>query len=315
MPITKREAFRAIAEQARKRAKLDYDESAILSEERIASFAESPELKYKRLAEVLLNKIPKSGGHPHYDYLAEIMSVGTTEEGVITTLFMDLKNFTKYCCFLTPTAVFQAKSASIETVIGICRVYGGHLHSITGDGVMFFFGGRDGDHLQFARNAVNAAADSMDILGKEVMREYNSREDYPSIHPKIGVDYGSALWGAMGAAPHFEAKATSFNVDIANKMMGARNSQEVAVGDELRKFIEIDEGKFLTKDWCYERELTVSGQLKTISYPTYIFDWNKWLENKSEDNSDLAKIGIVQIAAPFIINQSRTQLAESTPLG
>src|SRR6476660_8920166 len=143
MPITKRDAFRAIAERARKRVGLPYYEDALLSESTIADFARSSESKYINLAEFLLKNLPESGGHPHYDYLCLPDNAGKTESGVISTLFMDLKNFTKYCCFLSKESVYQAKQAAIETVIGICRVYGGHLHAIPGDGVMFYFGGRD----------------------------------------------------------------------------------------------------------------------------------------------------------------------------
>lgn len=309
MPITKKAALRAIAAQARKRVDLPYDESAILSQSRVAEFAESSVPEYKRFADFLLNRVFRRGGHPDYDHLAHPELAGKTEEGEITTLFMDLKNFTKYCCFLSPQDVYKAKASSIETVIGVCRIYGGHLHEIPGDGVMFFFGGRNLNSVQTARNAINAASDSMETLEAVVMEEYNSKDKFPSIYPKIGVDYGNALWGAYGAHGVFEVKATAFNVDIAHKMMAQRHSKEIAVGDDLKKLLEINEEKYLTKDWSYERTLTVNGEEKSICYPTYVFDWAKWLSERADDNSDLARISIIK--APVVVTASRTQLGDA----
>lgn len=289
-----------------------YDAGALLSNAEVANFSESREPAYKRFADFYLNHLSRRGGHPDYDHLARPELAGQTEEGTITTLFMDLKNFTKYCCFLSPHDVYQAKAASIETAVGICRIYGGYLHEIPGDGVMFYFGGKHKADLDYAKKAVNAAADTMDTLEKEVMIEYNSDDQFPSIHPKIGLDYGNAIWGAYGAQPIFEVKATSFNVDIAHKMMNERLSQEIAVGNDLKTLLDIDESRFLSDGWCYERELTVQGETKAISYKTYVFDWGKWLREREDENEDLSLIGTVKM--PAVITQSATRLSESTPL-
>lgn len=312
MSITKKTALKAIAAQARKRVGLSYDSKAILSNDEAESYLKSSEPSYVRFADFYLNHLTRRGGHPDYDHLALPELAGKTEEGTITTLFMDLKNFTKYCCFLSPQVVYQAKAASIETAVGVCRIYGGYLHEIPGDGVMFFFGGRNKDDVDYAKKAINAAADTMDTLEKEVMVEYNSDEQFPNIHPKIGVDYGNATWGAYGAQPVFEVKATSFNVDIAHKMMNERLSQEVAVGDDIKNLLKIDEEKYLTDGWCYERQLTVNGETKQICYDTHVFDWQRWLRDKSDENEDLSLIGTLR--SPAIITKSATRLSSSTPL-
>lgn len=312
MSITKKDALRAIAAQARKRVGLDYKSSALLSNEQVEGYLKSSDPTYRRFADFYLNNLNRRGGHPDYDHLALPNLAGKTEEGAITTLFMDLKNFTKYCCFLSPQAVYRAKSASIETAIGVCRIYGGYLHEIPGDGVMFFFGGKNKDDVDFAKKAIDAAADTMDTLEKEVMIEYNSSDQYPNIHPKIGVDYGNATWGAYGAQPIFEVKATSFNVDIAHKMMNERLSQEVAIGNDISDFLKIKKEKYLSTGWCYEKQLTVEGKTQQISYQTHIFDWQQWLQDKSNENEDLSLIGTLK--APAIVTKSATRLSSSTPL-
>ena len=263
MSLTKQQALKAIAAEARRRAGfVDYDRSAIPSPSALKAYARSAEFPYLQFAEFMEAAPFKRGGHPDYDYLAHSRQSRTNREGSITTLFMDLKNFTKYCCFLSRALVYQAKSASIEAAIGVCRLYHGHLHEIPGDGVMFFFGGKQASALESARRALNAASDVMDLLERLVITEYNDQDEYPSIHPKIGIDYGPALWGAYGAPPEFEVKVTAFNVDIAHKMMAERNSQELAVGNDLKTLLDLDEAKYLESGWVFKKQLTVNGQEK-----------------------------------------------------
>jgi class 3 adenylate cyclase len=309
MSITKKQALRAIAARARKNAGLDFDPTAMPRESEIREYLKSAQPSYRQFAEFFQAAGPKSGGHPDYDYLAHAESIGTTVEGNITTLFMDLKNFTKYCCFLSREKVYQAKYASIEATIGVCRIHGGHLHDITGDGVMFFFGGARANDFESAESALAAAADAMLLLEEEVIVEYNNKSQFPNIHPKIGVDFGPTLWGAYGAAPDFEVKATAFNVDIANKMMSKRNSQEVAIGDDLKNHLDILENEYLEPGWTYERQLTVDGLEKTISYRTWVFNWRKQLKERGDSDRDLARLGIV--AAPLVVTGSRTTLGDA----
>jgi class 3 adenylate cyclase len=310
MAITKRQALRAIAAQARKHANLSFDPTALLPDSVVKEYLRSPEGAYKRFAEFYESVPTKRGGHPDYDFLAEHANVGKTAEGNITTLFMDLKNFTKYCCFLSRDKVYQAKYASIEATIGVCRLHGGHLHDITGDGVMFFFGGARTDDRESARNALDAAADAMELLEKEVITEYNDNCQYPNIHPKIGVDFGTALWGAYGAPPVFEVKATAFNVDVANKMMSDRNSQEVAIGDELKNLLDVDEEEYLESGWVYSRQMTVGGEEKKISYKTWVFDWRRHLRDRDEEDKDLARMGIITFTTP-VVTRSKTTLGDA----
>jgi class 3 adenylate cyclase len=305
MGITKREALRSIAARARKHAGMDFDEGALLSDAAIKAYRGSLDPRYRQFVEFCEGELPKAGGHPDYNHLALAENVGKTAQGNITTLFMDLKNFTKYCCFLSREKVYQAKYASIESTIGVCRLHGGHLHDITGDGVMFFFGGANSNDLECADHSLQAASDAMQLLEEEVIVEYNDDSEYPNIHPKIGIDFGEALWAGYGASPHFEVKATSFNVDIANKMLSACNSQEVAIGDDLKSFLEIDEDEFLGAGWKYERQL----REKKISYKTWVFDWRRHLAERDDNDRDLARLGIAR--APLVVTQSRTTLGDA----
>ena len=106
MSLTKKDALRAIAAQARQRVGLDIKSGDLLNKEQVEEYLKSSDPAYRRFADFYLNNLTRRGGHPDYDHLALPNLAGKTEEGTITTLFMDLKNFTKYCCFLSPKDVY-----------------------------------------------------------------------------------------------------------------------------------------------------------------------------------------------------------------
>jgi len=305
MALTKRAALKALGQQIRLRHGFTIDQSLLLGEEQIEQFMKSSEVAYRRFAEAYKGIEFRLGGHPDYDHLAEPGSIGDTEEGVITTLFMDLKNFTKYCRLLSRKDVYEAKAAAIAAVIGVCRIYSGHLHDIPGDGVLFFFGGKNQDPLDTASQAVQAACDAMAFLEEDVIPEYNDEDTYPDIYPKMGIDYGTALWGAYGCDPQYEVKATAFNVDIASKMMHQCNARQIAVGDDLKEFVGIGEEEYLARGWKYERSLTVQGGKREVSYQTWIFDWRAFRGQEMDPGSDLSQLGIVGSTLTVTVSKSK----------
>jgi len=309
MALTKRAALKALGQRIRERYGFTIDESLLLAEEEIEQFIKSVEAPYQRFAEVYKGIEFRPGGHPDYDYLVEPGNIGDTEEGEITALFLDLKNFTKYCWFLSREDVYKAKAAVIAAVIDVCRMYGGHLHEIPGDGVLFFFGLKNQEPLDTALQAMQAACDAMAFLEEDIIPEYNDEDVYPDIYPKMGIDYGSVLWGAYGCDPHYEVKATAFNVDIASKMMHHCKSRQIAIGDDLKKFVDIDEETYLARGWKYERSLTVRGEKKSVSYQTWILDWGTFRRDEMEVDSDLSKLGIIG-SAPIVIT-SKSKLGDA----
>lgn len=294
MALTKSAALKALVNKVKQKYKLEFDASTLIDETEIADYLKSKEASYRRFAEAYNALEFKLGGHPDYNYLTEPENIGKTENATIATFFLDLKNFTKYCCFLAPDDVYLAKSVVIESVIRVCQMYGGHLHEIPGDGVMFFFGRKDQEDIETTKQAIDAAADSMDLLENEIIPGYNDEDKYPDIYPKMGIDYGEVLWGAYGAAPNYETKATSFYVDIASKMMDRCKAREIAIGDSIRKFLEIEE-EYISKTKSYDHNLTVDGENKSISYKIWLFNWRKYLKDGENGDIDLAKLGLLGV--------------------
>ncbi len=306
--LIKENAFKALGQKIRKQYGLSYKNELLFSTNQLEQVEKSLDPTYLRFIEAYNSMVVKPGGHPDYNHLAELGNIGNSEEGEITAFYMDLKNFTKYCLFIDRKKVYQAKAAAIEAVIDVCRIYGGHLHEIPGDGVLVFFGGKAKESIESASLAVQAACDAMTFINEEVIPEYNSDTSYPDIFPKMGIDTGPALWAAYGSNPHYEVKATAFNVDIAAKMMCDCDSKEVKIGNDLKTKLEIDK-EYLKLGWVYEKELTVEGIKHEKKYKTWFFDWQKFKNENMHKNVDLAKLGLT--TSNITITESKSKLGDA----
>lgn len=307
MSISTDQALRALAARIRSQYGFEYDESALIQKDVADQIKQSKDDQYLRFFSIYEREDqPSISGHPDYDYLAEPPNIGETENGEITTLFMDLRNFTKYCLFLERELVYRAKAAAIAAVSDVSRMSGAHIHDIPGDGVIAFFGGKSADHLDASTRGIAAACLSMALLEDYVIPEFNDDDRFPSIFPKIGLDYGEVTWGAFGAPPVFEVKATSFYVDIASKMMAELLSREMAVGNSFKEHLDIDE-KYVEEHWKYTRELTVQGEGRKVEYQTWKLKWRKFLEDKLDQDRDLTYLTVTGLAPGVTVSRSRLE--------
>ncbi|NYB72817.1 hypothetical protein HZF24_01535 [Sedimentibacter hydroxybenzoicus DSM 7310] len=221
------------------------------------------------------------GGCPEYDNL----EYDDIAEGYNTTLVIDLVNFTARSLH-SKNDIDKLKELAIlkKKFINSCAVavgmFNGHIHDITGDGIMAFFNVGE-RHEQI--NEAMLAAIFMIYAVKEILNP-SLKDENPShrdIQVRVGVDTGSVIWTKMGSIKHLnscEVKAVGFSVDSAAKLSSG-NSWELKIGEDLynqgkEKFKELT-----SKYDDYKR--TIDGL--EIIYKRYYFDWEKYV--RSHDNN------------------------------
>ncbi len=178
------------------------------------------------------------GGHPDYQHL---LATSEIERGTITTLFADLKNFSARGMFVDPTSIKRIKRQVLGTWIDSVRIMGGHVHSIDGDGIMVFFGGRNRNASYATYEAVAAGVNVL-TLTREVVNPLLRDRGYDPVDLRVGIDHDPNMrWGRVGIPGHYEVKGTGFGIDFAAKMMQSRRSGFVMVGETLVDLIEIPE--------------------------------------------------------------------------
>jgi len=180
---------------------------------------------------------------------------------------------------------------------------------------MVFWGGKQVDNIDMAQRAINAASDAMKTIEEEIIPAYNEDPKYPNIHPKMGIDYGDVVWGAYGAEPNYEVKATSFYADIASKMMSQCKAREIAIGDSLKEHLDLGvDDDYLEKKEPYKRQLTVNGEEKSISYEIWSFKWKKYLSDREDQDKDLSELWVASPVSPYFV-ASVEEVRPRTKLG
>jgi len=225
------------------------------------------------------------GGCPEFDYLEYEDKV----EGYNTTLVIDLVNFTARSLhskddFEKLKELADLKKKFINSCFISVGMFNGHIHDITGDGIMAFF--NKGQKHEQINNAMLTAI-LMIYSVKEILNPLlkNENHDHKDIQVRVGVDTGKVIWTKMGSVRHTEScevKAVGFSVDSAAKL-STGSSWELKIGENL-----YDQGKEKFKDLASKRyddyKRTIDGV--TIIYKRFYFDWEKYI-NLYNGNIDL----------------------------
>lgn len=256
------------------------------------------------------------GGHRDFEYLLSQIhdenDFNKEENRVnnvqICSLFIDLRNFTKRAMFIdeeygeTLEEIATLKQKAISTWMKLARYYQGHIHSITGDGLMVLFGGnqsQDEDEWSLGARAFLLAQrvlESTDILNRS-LKDTLAAKGLDSTHHdnlldiKVGIEYSpKTLINAQGVVvqqkAYGEIKATSFEVDFSAKLLSQYKNAKGKLEDSPKygrilmageKYLELMEFNGEIKKYpldAYKR--TMFGQTK--SRPYYFIDCENYKE-------------------------------------
>lgn len=235
--------------------------SIILNEQAIfKSIEETQELEeIKKIIDIELEKDFKIGGHVDFDFLLQnvhndedFFNEDNQRDNIkMCSLFIDLRNFTRRALFVENPGlesiqeIAKLKQKAISTWIKLARYYQGHIHSITGDGLMILIGGTQPEDMDEwtlgARSYLLGLRilESTDILNEELRQELIRKNllSYANNHHnlldiKVGVEFSpSTLMNPQGVIVNDngykkavgEIKSTSFEVDFSAKLLGYYN--------------------------------------------------------------------------------------------
>ncbi len=215
------------------------------------------------------------GGCPKYDNL----SYDELVEDYNTTLVIDLVNFTARSLHskddvekLKDLAVLKKKF--INSCVLAVGLFGGHVHDITGDGIIAFFNyGEKHEQINDAMlTAIFMIYSVQQILNPLLKAEDENHRD---IQVRVGVDTGNVIWTKMGNIKNLdscEVKAVGFSVDSAAKLSNGK-SWELKIGEYLYDQGNEEFKELTSKYDDYKR--TIDGV--EIIYKGYYFNWEKYI--------------------------------------
>ncbi|SEL79554.1 hypothetical protein [Paenibacillus sp. OK003] len=212
----------------------------------------------KYIEDIIQQELDESfviGGHIDYNYLLDRVKDqedfcnpdNQVADVKLSSLFIDLRNFTKRALFIEDPGfeslkeIADIKQKAISTWIKLARYYQGHIHSITGDGLMILFGGtqeEDKDEWTIGARAFLLALrvlESNNYLNDELKEVFKQKKlteyikDSNLLDIKVGIEYSpNTLMNPQGVVinkdnekiPVGEVKATAFEIDFSAKLLG-----------------------------------------------------------------------------------------------
>jgi len=229
---------------------------------------------------------PSIGDHPDFEHLKGTKEI---EHNSITTLFMDIVSSTRLGLLYDPEEVYKIKNAFIRASIELIKAFDGHVHRIMGDAVMAYFGGKSSNDFNDIINALNCAAVIRYFVEKVVIPrlEIDGFDDTFGI--RIGLDYGEeseVIWSSYGFPGIDEVTATSFYVDVASKLQHSAGSNQIMIGENLKKKIDFPNDLLAYKEVTRNGESVTEYYLKPnltksngkkLDYKQFLLSWKSYL--------------------------------------
>jgi class 3 adenylate cyclase/CHASE2 domain-containing sensor protein len=139
------------------------------------------------------------------------------ERREICLLFSDIRGFTTLSESLPPEEVTRLLDRYFSRMVAAIHAHGGTLDKFMGDGIMAFFGApqpRDNPCADAFAAGQTMLAD-LAVLNRELADEKRS-----SLHIGIGLNFGTAVVGYVGAADRHEYTAIGDVVNTASRIEG-----------------------------------------------------------------------------------------------
>lgn len=219
------------------------------------------------------------GSHPDFMHLNN-----NTENHYIISVFVDIKGSTKLATIknLSLEEVREIKNRTLTTVISIFQVFDGHIHRLQGDAVFAFFGRRKKPKEEAIIDALNAVT-ILQYVFQNVLSKIFEEADLPSIDIRTGLDFGDdndVLWSKYGVDGCNEITTTSIYTDLAAKLQHKARSNNIMIGDNIKKMLDLPE------DFYRKKTKIINGNqedeeyilnYREFKYKMWEFNWNKYI--------------------------------------
>ncbi len=137
------------------------------------------------------------------------------ETRVVSILFADIRNFTRFAARVSPTDVVSFLNDFWAIMTEPVRKNFGSVNKLIGDGVLAVFGAPN-SYLENQQNAVQCALDMMEALKKvNIMYQDVLGEE---IKIGIGINTGEVVVGNIGTADYIEYTVIGDAVNVASRI-------------------------------------------------------------------------------------------------
>jgi adenylate cyclase len=186
-------------------------------------------------------------------------STSAGEERDLAILFADIRGFTSFSESRPPYDVVHVLNKYFHVVGQPIEKHGGYIDNYMGDGLMALFGLVDGNENSPTLRALQAAFGMMQAMAS--LKSYLRAAFGQSFEIGIGIHYGVAVVGSVGAIGHERVTAIgdavnfASRIESANKLFGSQlllSEQAYAEVSTIAKVISIHEATIAGKRGTYK---------------------------------------------------------------
>jgi len=179
------------------------------------------------------------------------------ETRVVSILFADIRNFTRFAARVSPTDVVSFLNDFWAIMTEPVRNNLGSVNKLIGDGVLAVFGAPN-SYLENQQNAVQCALDMMEALKKvNLMYQDVLGEE---IKIGIGINTGEVVVGNIGTIDYLEYTVIGDAVNVASRIETMTKSKPNSILISESTLVEVD-GVFETQE---VESLEMNGKKKPV---------------------------------------------------
>jgi len=196
----------------------------------------------------------------------EDIPIGSGRKMRAACLFFDIRGFTNRTSSSNLDKLKETLymlNSVIPTVMKIIYDYNGYIEKNTGDGIMALIGTEDDDEMS-AMNAIKASLTIFYAL-EYLINPHLEQKGIDKVDARIGIDLGQILITRIGLPTGTSKHKRNFltavgpTANIASKIQNASDTNEIWVGDQIKKKTWDEWQKFFKKKtiedwiWIYEQ--------------------------------------------------------------
>lgn len=221
----------------------------------------------KRIADSLENGFKSSG----------IVSSSETflrkhvfEHVEMAVLYVDLVGSTKMSLELSSDKLSAIVSSFVQEMSYVISQNHGYVLKFSGDAVIGYFIGR-GSILQACDDAVVCAESMLNIMKNGINPILKQKSNLPQLKIKIGIDFGENTVVQFGNEQKSFVDLLGPSMNMAAKVQGVANPNEIVIGEDVYKKLHPDTQKFF-KDITQELEnWTFTAKKSRKIYPVFAY--------------------------------------------
>lgn len=151
-------------------------------------------------------------------------------------LYVDLVGSTEIALGLPYEKLAIIMGAFAQEMANTVIKHGGLVLKFIGDAVIVYF--VHSDRVHFTADHAVRCAKSMQFVISEGINPILSQYDYPELHVRIGIDYGTNIVVRYGSDPelsHVDLMGRSMN--MASKIQSAADPDQILIGEDVYRIL------------------------------------------------------------------------------